>query len=122
MNLRLTLCALALTSLFACKKTLLNEGQDESQISSGKPVSGNTCGNYSVDLVVDKVSQPGNTIFTWSIQNPNPGNGSGSTLQNLSHWVFTLLVWNTSSWLFSRFRILTDEAMAVMSNNVRDMP
>jgi len=89
MNLRVTLCALALTSLFACKKTSVTEETgDLSSISTGKPVSGNTCGNYLVDLSIDKVSQPGNTIFTWTIQNPNPGNGSGSTIQNLSHWAF----------------------------------
>jgi hypothetical protein len=30
----------------------------------------------------------GKSYFVWTITNPNPGNGTNGTLQNLSHWTF----------------------------------
>lgn len=56
--------------------------------SNAKPVPGGNCTGYLVDLAVDKATIPGSTIFTWTITNPTPGNGSGSTIQDLSHWDF----------------------------------
>ncbi len=32
----------------------------------------------------------GNYQWTWSVVNPNPGNGSNGTLQNISHWSLPL--------------------------------
>ena len=31
-----------------------------------------------------------NQVWTWSLNNPNPGNGSNGTLQDVSHWDFPL--------------------------------
>ena len=50
------------------------------------PVFGSSCLNYSV--ILDRDYYDGQTTFTWTITNPNPGNGNNGTLQNLSHWSF----------------------------------
>ncbi|MEP6700775.1 MAG: hypothetical protein ABJA85_05645 [Bacteroidota bacterium] len=47
-----------------------------------------TCSDYQVNLTVDKTTEPGHTIFIWSITNPCPGNGKNGSLQDLSHWDF----------------------------------
>jgi len=52
------------------------------------PVNPGSCTGYQVSLAIDKLSEPGKTIFTWTIINPKPGNGANGTLQNLSHWDF----------------------------------
>ncbi|HEX2628394.1 MAG TPA: hypothetical protein VHM26_05270, partial [Chitinophagaceae bacterium] len=96
------LWALLLPALFfACQKDAKNDqssNENEVNASAKKPVPGNNCGNYSVSLNVDKLSEPGHTIFTWTITNPNPGNGSGTTLQDLSHWVFVPGVCLNQNW------------------------
>jgi hypothetical protein len=80
------LCAGVFTlAFYGCKK----DAQSPSLTSDARPVANSdNCANYTVTLVVDKTTIPGSTIFTWTIVNPNPGNGSGSTIQNLSHWDF----------------------------------
>ena len=45
--------------------------------------------SYQIVLVT-KNSSAGNHEWTWSLTNPNPGNGSNGTLQNLSHWSLAL--------------------------------
>src|SRR5262245_6617411 len=41
--------------------------------------------SYTITLVsIEKVN--GNDVWTWTLQNTNPGNGSNGTLQNVSHW------------------------------------
>jgi hypothetical protein len=71
--------------LFSCTKDL---GTDEISAVASKigNVSGSSCANYSVSLARDFAD--GHTTFVWTITNPNPGNGSNGTLQNLSHWSF----------------------------------
>jgi hypothetical protein len=52
-----------------------------------KPISGVDA--YSIQLV-DKTSENGNQQWTWSLTNPNPGNGLNGTLQNVSHFDIAL--------------------------------
>ena len=54
---------------------------------STRAVCNYSCSDYTLDLVVD-YSTPGQTIFTWAITNPCPGNGKNGTIQDLSHWNF----------------------------------
>ncbi len=87
-NFKLVL--LVLTAAFgltfsACKK----EALQPSVTSDGKVVSGGNCTGYQVALLpVEHTTNPVTTIFTWTITNPTPGNGSGNTIQDLSHWNF----------------------------------
>lgn len=42
-------------------------------------------------IVLESVTKVGDTWeWVWSVQNPNPGNGTNNTIQNLSHWVIRL--------------------------------
>lgn len=45
---------------------------------------------YEVSLLSRTPDGNGNYVWTWSIKNPNPGNGTDGTVQNLSHWGITL--------------------------------
>lgn len=45
----------------------------------------NAAAVYQIVLVT-KNSVSGNTEWTWSLTNPNPGNGSNGTLRDVSHW------------------------------------
>jgi|GEM_PF-3327710 len=50
----------------------------------------NNC-NYDVTLVSRVYNSATNqTTFTWSVVNPNPGNGDNGTMQALSHWGFMM--------------------------------
>ena len=49
------------------------------------PKKAPVCGTYAVDLISNQ-SAGANYEWVWSVTNPNPGNGSNCTLQNLSHW------------------------------------
>ena len=45
--------------------------------------------SYQIVLLT-KNALGSNTEWTWSLTNPNPGNGNNGTLQNLSHWDLAL--------------------------------
>src|SRR3990170_1639703 len=76
---------LATFVFFACKKELKDE--DPTLTSNAKPVANSSnCTGYQV--VLDRQFADGKTTFTWTITNPKPGNGSGTTIQDLSHWDF----------------------------------
>ena len=61
-------------------------------ITTTLPVEGQSdcVGPYKV--ILESVTNNGNGTYSWvwSVQNPNPGNGSNGTFQNLSHWDITL--------------------------------
>lgn len=63
----------ALATLFS-----FNDGQKISAASA-----------YAINLVSTEISGT-NQVWTWTVNNPNPGNGSNGTLQNISHWDFPL--------------------------------
>jgi hypothetical protein len=44
---------------------------------------------YTIDLV-SRATEDGNQQWTWSVTNPNPGNGNNGTLQNVSHFDIAL--------------------------------
>jgi hypothetical protein len=86
--LRFSSLALIALSFFACQKETSQDALGGSSALSKKlpPVNSTACEAYDVTLDVDHTTMPGKTIFTWSISNPNPGNGSNGTTQDLSHW------------------------------------
>jgi len=45
--------------------------------------------SYQISLV-DKTNDGANETWTWSLVNPNPGNGNNGTLQNVSHFDIVL--------------------------------
>jgi hypothetical protein len=77
-------------AFYACKKDV----RSNSPIKTGEEIAtkpaqqlpGSSCLNYQVSLT--RTFENGQTTFQWCITNPNPGNGTGGTLQNLSHWNF----------------------------------
>ena len=75
---------------FGCKKEKYadNSSVAESEFATKRPSSspGGTCANYNVAL--SRSFENGQTSFVWTVTNPNPGNGTNGTLQNLSHWSF----------------------------------
>ena len=81
------------TSFMSCQKESLSSdsnGKINPEVA-GKvkpPIINSNCTGYNVtlDKTADAISHT--TTFIWSIQNPNPGSGSGTTIQNLSHWTF----------------------------------
>ncbi|MDP3353726.1 MAG: hypothetical protein Q8S44_08305 [Flavobacteriaceae bacterium] len=55
---------------------------------SGLPLAGG--GVYTVTLESVLNNSDGTFTWTWSVLNPNPGNGLKGTVQNLSHWAVKL--------------------------------
>ena len=46
-----------------------------------------TASSYQIDLISNSKSIDGiSDTWTWSLVNPNPGNGDNGTLQDVSHW------------------------------------
>ncbi len=60
-----------------------------SSFSSLKKKSTPPVSAYTITLL-GKEAINGNYQWTWSVVNPNPGNGSNGTLQNVSHWSLPL--------------------------------
>ena len=78
-------------AFYACQKDVRSNPSNESgeEIATKPPQqqpAASNCANYQVALTRSYAS--GQTTFTWCITNPSPGNGSGGTIQNLSHWNF----------------------------------
>lgn len=77
-------------AFYACKKDVRSnspiETGEEIATKPAQQLPGSSCLNYQVSLT--RAFENGQTTFQWCITNPNPGNGTGGTLQNLSHWNF----------------------------------
>src|SRR6185503_4064089 len=56
---------------------------------TGKTKKPNSVDAYQIVLVT-KNTVGDNTEWTWTVTNPNPGNGSNGTLKDVSHWDVTL--------------------------------
>jgi len=77
-----------LLGAFSCQKQVQEKSTDSQTGLAGKkpPPATSSCLNYNISL--ERTYSAGKTTFVWTIINPNPGNGSNGTLQNLSHWAF----------------------------------
>lgn len=54
---------------------------------SGKGAPSGPCNPNAYTITLEsRTLVAGNWEWVWSVQNPNPGNGSNGTSQNLSHW------------------------------------
>lgn len=73
---------------FTCTAAILTAGLlSLSAFTTPKELS--TTSMYQIDLV-SKTSDGANETWTWSLTNPNPGNGLNNTLQNVSHFDIVL--------------------------------
>jgi hypothetical protein len=101
--IRLTLLGMAafFTAITGCQRDAhqdITSNQNQPAINNGtesiynNPVAGKggggTCNPNAYNIVLESRTQlaDGNWEWIWSVQNPNPGNGSNGTVQNLSHW------------------------------------
>lgn len=96
--------AVAMLSLFAitsCQKSALIEfARQENSSTVATDLSGNNAREEAVASATAETCNPDAYIITlesrafvngswewvWSVQNSNPGNGNGGTVQDLSHW------------------------------------
>jgi len=58
-------------------------------LSAFTPAKKSTASCYQINLI-DKSADGANETWTWSVVNPNPGNGLNGTLQNVSHFDMAL--------------------------------
>ncbi|WP_200974283.1 hypothetical protein [Echinicola sp. 20G] len=89
----LALAALCVAcSQFDNKDIDVQEGLNVFSVVTNAEVKSNPecAGPYGVVLESVTGIGEGNYEWIWSVENPNPGNGSGGTVQNLSHWNITL--------------------------------
>lgn len=61
---------------------------ESTDVTAAKIGPANTAGCVSYSVSLSRTFADGKTTFIWTIVNPNPGNGTGSTIQDLSHWSF----------------------------------
>jgi hypothetical protein len=90
----------AIIIMIACQKAALREPNDQQNnvINPATAVTGNSargdilpetgsCNPNAYVVTLESHSQVGSTWeWVWSVQNSNPGNGNGGTIQDLSHW------------------------------------
>ena len=92
---------LALVAFMVACSQFEAQGPDDVNLESSEDVAaliGTTAGMWNAredcsgpyDVVLESVTNNGDGTYSWlwSIQNPNPGNGSDGTVQDLSHWTF----------------------------------
>jgi len=74
--------------MFGCQRETKDFPNVNSEgVSGNKPLAPATCNpNAYVITLESKTLVAGNWEWVWSVYNPNPGNGSNGTSQNMSHW------------------------------------
>jgi|GEM_PF-4734661 len=85
-------------TFIGCQKDVSGNADHQTSKASksvGNPgaISSTTCASnaYSVSLLGGKPEREGcNYVWTWSVQNNNPGNGLDKTFQDMSHWGFLM--------------------------------
>jgi hypothetical protein len=74
-----------------CDATMAkNDNKDKDKGGSTPTITLNNPLPYTVSLVSRQSIGNGQYEWIWSVTNPNPGNGSNGTAQDLSHWGITL--------------------------------
>jgi hypothetical protein len=100
LQLVFTVIVLSIIILISCQKAShqdLSKPQSNSinagNVASGTTAKGDvtpntgTCNSNAYIVILESHLQVGsNWEWIWSVQNSNPGNGSGGTVQDLSHW------------------------------------
>lgn len=82
--LTVLVAAFVTIAFIGCTKDTMEPGLS----SDAKPTPNvENCTGYTVTAVATHPTLT-TTEIVWTITNPNPGNGSGKTLQDLSHWNF----------------------------------
>jgi hypothetical protein len=99
------LFSIALTAsllVMGCKKEVIATAEDAAINASpaiavannadfntiaGRPSTTAVCNADAYVITLENVNYTGSTWeWVWSVRNPNPGNGTNGTVQNLSHW------------------------------------
>jgi len=83
----LLLCSFTIFFLASCQRDVEDLNVPE-ETSDRSYVESNATSPYTVTHM-STVYSNGNWVWTWKVQNTNPGNGSNGTAQGLSHWGFT---------------------------------
>ena len=92
--------SITLVAFIACQRDVKNltKSPEEDGLSAKKPVPPAICNsNAYVVTLESKTLVGGNWEWVWSVKNPNPGNGTNGTSQDMSHWGMqfgTCLVWS----------------------------
>lgn len=86
----LRVAAISIASLFffiiSCQREVQPLSESEIAARGNQPAAPESCTNPYIVTLESKVADNGNWIWTWSIYNPNPGNGLNGTAQDMSHW------------------------------------
>jgi hypothetical protein len=95
----LLLASLFTGSLFftACQKSAIVPPSSDGAVSTGSIANSSAfsgrqsttavCNSNAYIISLESVTEVNGTWeWVWSVQNPNPGNGTNGTVQNLSHW------------------------------------
>ena len=83
----LVLSSFTILFFASCQRDLDDMNLPE-QTSDRSYVESSAVSPYAVTLL-SRVQSGANWVWTWKVQNTNPGNGSNGTAQGLSHWGFT---------------------------------
>ena len=79
---------------FSCSKNNgeISNQQQSNALTQSTSSTSTTESSSPYIVTLESVTQTGNASWTWiwSVRNSNPGNGNNGTVQDLSHWGFTL--------------------------------
>ena len=71
----------------SCQKGIRNESAEQNTVAGKAPVAPAVCNSNAYTIVLEsKTLVSGNWEWVWSVRNPNPGNGTNGTSQDMSHW------------------------------------
>lgn len=62
-----------------------NSAEEATKVKTQEPNESCNPNAYTITLE-SRTLAGGNWVWIWSVQNPNPGNGTNGTVQDLSHW------------------------------------
>jgi hypothetical protein len=79
---------IAVTTITACQRDISNElPVNNKEISAKPPAPPAVCNPNAYVITLESRTQVGsNWEWIWSVLNPNPGNGTNGTSQDMSHW------------------------------------
>ena len=78
----------ALICITSCQRNMKEAIPENSKMAPGKPAPvGGACNSNAYVITLESRTLVGsNWEWVWSIYNPNPGNGTNGTSQDMSHW------------------------------------
>lgn len=79
---------LSVSFFWSCQKSVNNDQLPKNINSAeGQAAAATACNPNAYVITLESVSPvDGKFEWVWSVRNPNPGNGTNGTVQDLSHW------------------------------------